>query len=253
VSSRQTVIVLICLLALARALPVLADDNRTYWQHSGGHFKDLGENKWGEVNADNRRFHFVARNRAPEYIELYDRKRDCTVLLFDDRCMVRFGYGPFERYYDGQWRVKAEKPEVGVEYYLRHKYSNKYLCSGTRNGDAVRLWSPIPTGHENGYKFRLVDARDRDYFYLVHKQSGKYLSSGTADGEIVRLAGDVPSGQEDRYRFKFVASGKRDLYYLVHKYSGKYVCSGTDNGDTIRLWGPIPEGHEDAYRFRLTR
>jgi hypothetical protein len=101
--SRLALLTLLALvLALAWALPALAQEARTYWRHSTGHFENTAGNRWIEKhNKDS--YTFVERDRTPKFIELYDRGRECTVRLFDDRCMVRFGNGKFERYYDGRW------------------------------------------------------------------------------------------------------------------------------------------------------
>lgn len=40
-------------------------------------------------------------------------------------------------------------------YYLLHKYSGKYIGTGARaNGANLVLWGPIPSGHEDRFKFR---------------------------------------------------------------------------------------------------
>jgi hypothetical protein len=96
-----------CVLALvfvpAVALPALADyRERLVWRHSQGHFENTRGNTWVEKSPDGT-FHFVERARREAFVELYDGSRDCTVRLFPNRCMVRFGTGPFEWYYDGHW------------------------------------------------------------------------------------------------------------------------------------------------------
>jgi hypothetical protein len=85
------------------ALPALADNRaRLVWRHGDGHFENIRGNTWVEKSPDGT-FHFVERARYERFVELYDGSRDCTVRLFGDRCMVRFGTGPFVRYYDGWW------------------------------------------------------------------------------------------------------------------------------------------------------
>ena len=42
-------------------------------------------------------------------------------------------------------------------YNLLHKYSGKYVCAGdTFNGGNIHIWGPIPAGHEDRYKFKLI-------------------------------------------------------------------------------------------------
>ena len=87
----------------AVALPALADNReRLVWRHSQGHFENTRGNTWVEKSPDGT-FHFVERVRHDAFVELYDGSRDCTVRLFGNRCLVRFGTGPFLWYYDGHW------------------------------------------------------------------------------------------------------------------------------------------------------
>jgi hypothetical protein len=103
---------LTCLLVFACAMPVLAAGDRTFWQHSQGHFENNAGTNWIEVAPGNRRFDFVEKNRTEQYLDLYDQTRQCTVRLFDDRCMVKFGNGKFEKAYDGQWRRRVQSPRA---------------------------------------------------------------------------------------------------------------------------------------------
>jgi len=42
-------------------------------------------------------------------------------------------------------------------YNLLHKNSGKYVCTGdTFNGGNIFIWGPIPAGHEDRYKFKLI-------------------------------------------------------------------------------------------------
>ena len=42
-------------------------------------------------------------------------------------------------------------------YNLLHKYSGKYVCTGDIfNGGNIHIWGPIPAGHEDRYKFKLI-------------------------------------------------------------------------------------------------
>jgi len=48
-------------------------------------------------------------------------------------------------------------PDISGYYYLLHKYSGKYVCSGaTTNDGNIHIWGPIPAGHEDRYKFELI-------------------------------------------------------------------------------------------------
>jgi hypothetical protein len=89
-------------LALAWALPVLAQEARTYWRHSTGHFENTSGNRWIEKHNKDT-YTFTETERTPRYVQLFDRSRDCTVRLLENRCLVRFGNGKFENYYDGRW------------------------------------------------------------------------------------------------------------------------------------------------------
>jgi hypothetical protein len=91
----------ICFVAMAWALPASAAE-RQYWRHGEGHFENTRGNHWTERHSGDI-YRFVEMDRTPKYVELYDKSRDCTVRLFDGRCMVKFGDQRFERYYDGGW------------------------------------------------------------------------------------------------------------------------------------------------------
>jgi hypothetical protein len=90
-----------CLLTLAWVSTASAAE-RNYWKHSDGHFENTTGNNWVEkIKGNTNRFKEV--ERTERYIELYDAGRDCTVRLFNDRCMVKFGNKKFEEYYNGRW------------------------------------------------------------------------------------------------------------------------------------------------------
>lgn len=124
-------------------------------------------------------------------------------------------------------------------HYIQHKYSGKYICTGSKNNGAlIHIWGPIPSGHEDRYKFKLSSTGD-GYNYIEHKHSGKYICTGEKkNGANIHLWGPIPSGHEDRYKFKLSSTGD-GYHYILHKHSKKYVCSGEQaNGSNIHLWGP---------------
>jgi hypothetical protein len=89
-------------------------------------------------------------------------------------------------------------------YYLIHKHSGKYICTGdTTNGAKIHLWGPIPPGQEDYYKFKLIASADHASYFLVHKHSGKYLCSGFLEnaGEVY-VWGPIPAGSEDHCQFR---------------------------------------------------
>ena len=93
-----------CLLVLVSALPSPAAE-RAYWRQENGHFENTDRNHWVEKAPNGATYHFVEVVRREWYVELYDRSRDCTVRLFDNRYEVK---GPwtnyrFENYGDGRW------------------------------------------------------------------------------------------------------------------------------------------------------
>jgi hypothetical protein len=137
-------------------------------------------------------------------------------------------------------------------YNILHKHSGKYVCTGfIHNGGNIHIWGPIPSGHEDRYKFEFISTED-GYYNIRHKYSGKYVCTGdTQNGGNIHIWGLIPSGHEDRYKFKLIPT--LDGYYnILHKYSGKYVCSGdTENDGNIHIWGPIPIGHENRYKFNI--
>jgi len=138
-------------------------------------------------------------------------------------------------------------------YNLLHSHSGKYVCTGfTNNGGNIHIWGPIPSGHEDRYKFDFISAGD-GYYYILHKYSGKYVCTGdTHNGGNIHIWGPIPSGHEDQYKFKLIPT--LDGYYnILHKHSGRYVCSGdTENDGNIHIWGPIPTGHENRYKFKIS-
>jgi len=76
---------------------------RKEWRYGRGIFKMTKEKEWQEKTPNNVVFHFVEKERTEKYVELYDRSRDCTVRLFDDRFEVKapFTGGKFRKYHDG--------------------------------------------------------------------------------------------------------------------------------------------------------
>jgi hypothetical protein len=92
------------LLVLACALPAPAAD-RSYWRQESGHFENTDRNRWVERAPDGATYHFVEVERRQRYVELYDRSRDCTVRLFDDRYEVKAPWNNyrFENYGVGRW------------------------------------------------------------------------------------------------------------------------------------------------------
>jgi murein DD-endopeptidase MepM/ murein hydrolase activator NlpD len=138
-------------------------------------------------------------------------------------------------------------------YNLLHRHSDKLVCTGaTNNGGNIHIWGPIPTGHEERYKFKMIPKGD-GYYNILHKYSGKYVCAGaTNNGGNIHIWGPIPNGHEDRYMFKLIYSPP-GFFRILHKHSGKYVCTGaTNNGGNIHIWGPIPSGHENRYEFGLS-
>ena len=75
---------------------------RDVWVHSNGTFTNMRGNNWIEhVGGDT--YHFREMRRSDDSVELYDRSRDCTVRLTRHACLVKFGSGGFDKYYDGRW------------------------------------------------------------------------------------------------------------------------------------------------------
>ena len=156
----------------------------------------------------------------------------------------------------GLWlcTANAAQAELNTEYYLIHRYSGKYVCTGFQhNGGHVHLWGPMPSGHENRYRFKLEWTGEPSYCYLRHRHSGKYVCTGDRrNGAWLHLWGPIPPGHEDRYKFQVIPLGD-GFCYLRHKYTGNYVCTGYQhNGGAVHLWGPIPPGHEDRYKFQFS-
>ncbi len=104
VKPRFQVSLIACLLLLATAGAILAAE-RNYWRHSKGHFENTKENRWEEKSPDGT-YHFVEKKRTDRFVELYDRKRQCTVRLFNDHCNVKFGDEKFQKLYEGKWGGK---------------------------------------------------------------------------------------------------------------------------------------------------
>lgn len=90
---------------------------------------------------------------------------------------------------------------------LLHKYSSKYVCTGFKNnGGNIHIWGPIPSGHEDRYKFKFISCGD-GYYYILHKYSGKYVCTGDKhNGGNIHIWGPIPSGHEIRYKFKISPS-----------------------------------------------
>jgi hypothetical protein len=99
---RSLLLVIACAAVAVIAAPALAAE-RDYWRHSDGHFENTAGNKWVEKIGGNTH-RFVETERTDTYVELYDSGRDITVRLFNNRCMVKVGKKPFEKYYSGGWR-----------------------------------------------------------------------------------------------------------------------------------------------------
>ena len=193
-------------------------------------------------------------------------------------------YGPMPSGHEKRYTFTVES--IGNDqYYLKHLYSGKYLCSGEKtNGGQFLMYGPVPKDHEKRYafKFRKVGT---DKYYVEHIHSGKFLCSGDKKNDgVFWLWGPVPKGHESRYTFilsnskdKIEAGFKaediilnqpqRDIVsvttrstselkgkkvYLKHNWSGKYLCSGDKaNGGKFWMYGPVPSGHEDRYTFEL--
>ncbi len=193
-----------------------------------------------------RRYDFETLDRRVE--KLFTQGKEFLMNRFNLAMMVAVATSLF-----GAEPILAQ-PKAERLYYLEHKFSSKYVCTGAKDdGEVVHLWGPIPDGHEPRYRFKLVGSGEQDYHYLIHQHSGKYICTGeTEDGAKIHLWGPIPEGHEDRYKFKLINAGDGH-YYLLHKHSGKFVCTGSqEDGGEVHTWGPIPQGHEDRYRFRFS-
>lgn len=150
-------------------------------------------------------------------------------------------------------KLEFTHPVVDQRYYLEHKHSGKFVCTGDKdNGNFVHLYGPIPENHKPRYQFKLLASDDSDYVYLVHQHSGKYLCMGHKEkNKRIYLWGPMPANDADHYKFKLVDVGD-GYYYLLHKHSGHYVCTGAqENNSPVHTWSPVPKGQEDRFRFRF--
>jgi serine/threonine protein kinase/Tol biopolymer transport system component len=94
--------ILACLPAPPFPAPTQAG-KRNVWRYGQGIFKMTKEKKWLEKTPSNVQYHFVEQGRTEKYVELYDRSRDCTVRLHEDRFEVKapFTGGKFQKWHDG--------------------------------------------------------------------------------------------------------------------------------------------------------
>src|SRR5437868_1324737 len=105
-SIRSLCVVTACLLTLAAAPAVRADERDT-WKHNDGSFKQVKGDQWLEVLKD-KKIDCVEKARTDEYVELYDPNRKATVRLFDNRCELKYDADvQFKKHYDGKWKKEA--------------------------------------------------------------------------------------------------------------------------------------------------
>jgi hypothetical protein len=90
-----------CLLVLGSAEQSWAA-GRDVWVHSNGTFTNTRGNTWVE-HVGAAIYNFREVRRTDSSVELYDKSRACTVRLTRHTCLVKFGSGGFDKYYDGKW------------------------------------------------------------------------------------------------------------------------------------------------------
>jgi hypothetical protein len=101
--SRIAVPLLAIVALTAWTQPALAGE-RLVWSYEGGFFADKDKKNWIEENPTGKYF-FKEVDRNEDYIELYDKSRDCTVRLYKDAMYLK-GLGQFNDFvklYDGEW------------------------------------------------------------------------------------------------------------------------------------------------------
>jgi hypothetical protein len=90
-------------------------EDRDYWTYAEGHFEKVGEGKWVE-HGKSGKADFVEKKRSGRGIELYDARRNLTVILGDTTLsMVQnpFGKVKLTPLHKGQWgKAAAPKPVV---------------------------------------------------------------------------------------------------------------------------------------------
>jgi TolB protein len=110
------------------------------WRYPNGSFKNTKDKEWVE-KAGKTTFHFVEKMQTKQYLELYDKDRNCTVRLYEKHFEVKapFTGGKFERYRDGSFGEEVLTQEL---FLLAADGSNRKQLSrlGGRNNGAV--WSP---------------------------------------------------------------------------------------------------------------
>ncbi len=101
-SVRSLCAVTACLLTLAAASSGRADD-RDYWKHNDGSFKQVKGEQWLEVLKD-KKIDLVEKNRTDEYVELFDPGRKISIRLFADRCEALLDpKSSYKKVHDGKW------------------------------------------------------------------------------------------------------------------------------------------------------
>src|ERR1700689_4387950 len=93
---------LACVLVLSFATVAQARE-RNYWRYHEGHFENTSGNQW-EEHMEDKTFHFTEVDRTEKFVELYDKSRNITVRLYDDRQEDRSGIGQFHELRKGEWR-----------------------------------------------------------------------------------------------------------------------------------------------------
>jgi hypothetical protein len=111
-----------CLLVLGWAASAPAQE-RTYWRDSKGFFEKRGKD-WVEERGDVKS-RFVETDQTDDYVELFDRKRETTVRLYNDRCMVKVGRKKFDRAHDGEWEKVLEGLDQDALDQSRKQYEGK--------------------------------------------------------------------------------------------------------------------------------
>ena len=103
---RYALVLAVAVAALAVASPAQAQVKRLLWTYQGGFFEDRGMDRWVEKNEAGT-YYFKEVDRNAEFIELYDKSRDCSVRLYYDSMYLKGFNGKFPdfiKFYNGQWK-----------------------------------------------------------------------------------------------------------------------------------------------------
>ena len=89
-----------------------SDTDRVMWIHQNGRFTKINATQWTEdvkwADMAAEHYDLVEAKRTPEYVELFNKSRECLIRLYADHCEVKFRDMQFETKADGLW--VAPKP-----------------------------------------------------------------------------------------------------------------------------------------------